>query len=108
MALFLAAVLFVLSFLAGMMGRLTHPFLNIATWRGLTAHSSPHQRSTKEPTDDTHIREETSRLPHFNAPSMQSEEQAFRQAYPAFESTSILDQLGPRCTPAWMNWNTRT
>jgi len=39
------------------------------------------------------VREETSHLPHFNAPSMQSEEQAFRQAYPAFESTSILDHL---------------
>ena len=31
--------------------------------------------------------------PHPNSPSMQSEEQAFRQAYPAFESTSILDHL---------------
>ena len=39
------------------------------------------------------VREETSRLPHFNAPSIQSADQAFRQAYPAFESTSILDQL---------------
>ena len=39
------------------------------------------------------VREETNCLPHFNAPSMQSAEQAFRQAYPAFESTSILDHL---------------
>ena len=39
------------------------------------------------------VREEISRLPHFNVSSMQSAEQAFRQAYPAFESTSILDQL---------------
>jgi len=31
--------------------------------------------------------------PHPDSPSIQSEEQAFRQAYPAFESTSILDQL---------------
>jgi len=31
--------------------------------------------------------------PHPELQSMQSEEQAFRQAYPAFESTSILDHL---------------
>ena len=57
----------------------------------MTAHSSPHQRSTKEPTDDTRSTRRDKPFPHFNAPSMQSEEQAFRQAYPAFESTSILE-----------------
>ena len=34
--------------------------------------------------------------PHSQLPLMQSAEQAFRQAYPAFESTSILDQLRAR------------